>query len=167
MGKYAFSIGHHAVRSTVKETVIANIPSLTTYVLGFIILSYVGILFGILYLSFIVLALVLFLRYVCTYCPSYGGGRCPSGYGTIASKLFKRRDISQFQRMFKTYIPFLSLVWIYPLLGSLFLLFTDFSWFFLALTLSFVIVGFVILPLFHKYYECKDCPNKQNCPWAK
>ncbi len=167
MGKLGFSTGHHSVRFTTKKTVIANIPSMLTYVLGFIILSYVGILFGILYLLFCVLALVLFLRYVCTYCPSYGSRCCPSGYGRIASKLFKKRDISQFPKMFKTYIPFLSLIWIYPLLGSIFLLLTDFSWYFLALTLSFIIVGFVILPLFHRYYECRDCPNRENCPWAK
>lgn len=168
MGKPFKAFSHrHSVRYATKNILIANVPSSLTYALGLIIFLYVGVMFGLLYLIFTILALVLFLKFVCTYCPSYGSKHCPSGYGRIAARLFKKGDVARFPQMFKRYIPFLSLIWIFPILGSAVLLLRELSAFFVALTVSFIIVGFVILPLFHRYYECRDCPNREKCPWAK
>lgn len=154
-------------RYTAWEVILTNIPSILTFTLGFIIMLHLGILFGILYLAFSVVAILLFMKHVCTYCLLYNSGHCRSGYGRVAPKLFKRNDPTQFYRMFKRFIPFFSLMWIFPLLGSVVLLLRRLTPYHLTLALSFVVIGFLILPLFHRYYECKNCPNRKNCPWGR
>ncbi len=152
---------------SVDEIVIANVPSMLTYILGTLIMFHLGILFGVLYIAFVVVQLVLFMRFVCIYCPTYDSIHCPSGYGRVAAKLFKKGDVSQFRRMFNRFIPFLSLVWVVPVVGALVLIFTDFNYYHLGLLISFIVVGYIILPLYHRHFECRDCPNKKNCPWGK
>jgi hypothetical protein len=149
------------------EIVVANVPSMLTYILGTLIMFHLGILFGVLYIAFVTMQLVLFMRFVCIYCPTYDSIHCPSGYGRVAAKLFKKGEVSQFKRMFNRFIPFLSLVWVVPVVGALVLIFTDFSYYYLGLLISFIVVGYIILPLFHRHFECRDCPNKENCPWGK
>jgi hypothetical protein len=129
---------------SVGEIAIANVPSMLTYILGTLIMFHLGILVGVLYIAFVIVQLVLFMRFVCIYCPTYDSIHCPSGYGRV-----------------------LSLVWVVPVLGGLILILTDFSYYYLGLLVSFIVVGFIILPLFHKHFECRDCPNKENCPWGK
>lgn len=152
---------------TAKEIVVANIPSMLTYFLGTLIMFHVGILIGILYIAFVVVELVLFMRFVCTYCPTYDSIHCPSGYGRLAARPFKKGRVSEFKSMFNRFIPILSLIWVVPVIGGLFLILTDFSLYYLGLLISFVIVGFIILPMFHRHFECRECPNKDNCPWGK
>ncbi|MEE9223318.1 MAG: hypothetical protein V3U51_01010 [Thermoplasmata archaeon] len=76
----------------------------------------------------------------------------------------QRGDVAKFPKMFKTFIPFFSIVWVIALLTALYLLLTDFNPYYLVLTLVFVTIGFVILQVFHKNRECRDCPNRKNCP---
>ena len=149
------------------EIVVANVPSMLTYILGTLIMFHLGILFGVLFIAFVVVQLILFMRFVCIYCPTYDSIHCPSGYGRVAAKLFKKGDVSQFRRMFNKFIPFLSLVWVVPVVGALVLIFTDFSYYHLGLLISFIVIGYIILPLYHRHFECRDCPNKKNCPWGK
>ncbi len=149
------------------DIIISNIPSGLTYALGIIILFHLGVLFGLLYIVFVVIELILFMRFVCVYCPTYDSIHCPSGYGRVAAKMFKRGSASQFKSMFNRFIPFLSLVWVVPALVGVYLVLTAFSFYNLGLLVSFTIVGFVILPIFHRRFECRDCPNKENCPWGK
>lgn len=157
----------HARNWKASDIVISNIPSMLTYLLGIWILFHLGILIGILYIVFVLVELVLFMRFVCIYCPTYDSVHCPSGYGKVAAKLFKRGRVSEFRSMFNKFIPILSLVWIIPIIGAILLLLNDFSFYYLGLLISFVIVGYVILPFFHRRFECRDCPNRQNCPWGK
>jgi hypothetical protein len=156
-----------AKRWTASEIVVSNIPSMLTYFLGTLIMFHLGMLIGILYIVFVVVELVLFMRFVCIYCPTYDSVHCPSGYGRVAAKLFKRGHVSEFKSMFNKYIPILSLVWVVPVIGAVLLLLGDFSFYYIGLLISFVIVGYVILPFFHRRFECRDCPNKENCPWGK
>lgn len=157
----------HPRRWSASEIVVSNIPSMLTYILGTLIMFHLGILAGVLYIAFVIIQLVLFMRFVCIYCPTYDSIHCPSGYGRVAAKLFKKGDVRQFRGMFNRFIPFLSLVWVVPVLGALVLIFTDFSYYHLGLLISFILVGYIILPLFHKHFECRDCPNKGNCPWGE
>ncbi len=150
-----------------REIVVVNIPSMLTYSLGTLIMFNLGTLFGMLYIVFVVAELVLFMRFVCIYCPTYGSTRCPSGYGRMAAKMFKKGEVEKFREMFNRFIPFLSMVWVVPVLGALVLLYNDFSFYYLGLLVSFAIVGYIILPMFHRYFECRECPNKDNCPWGK
>jgi len=149
------------------EIVVANVPSMLTYVLGAVIMFHLGPLFGLLYIAFVIIELVLFMRFVCTYCPTYNSVHCPSGYGKLAGRLFDRGNAAQFGLMFNRFIPFLSLVWVVPVVGALVLLLSGFSFYYLGLLISFVVVGYVILPIFHRHFECRECQNKENCPWGK
>jgi hypothetical protein len=155
------SIENHRMRIT-----CTNLPSGLTYIIGTIIMFHLGILYGFLFLIFLVVEIILFLKFACSYCALHGSIHCPSGYGILAAKLFKRGDVSKFPKMFKSFIPFFSIVWVIPLLGALYLLLTEFSYYYLTLTILFVVIGFVFLPIFHKYRECRDCPNRKNCPWG-
>lgn len=138
-----------------------------TYILGTLIMFHLDLLLGVLYIIFVIVQLVLFMRFVCIYCPTYDSVHCPSGYGRVAAKLFKRGDVDSFRSMFNRFIPFLSLVWVVPIIGGIVLLFGGFSLYYLGLLISFVVVGFIILPIFHRSFECRECPNKENCPWGK
>ncbi|MCK4444607.1 MAG: hypothetical protein KAW09_08685 [Thermoplasmata archaeon] len=150
-----------------REVVVANISSMLTYILGTLIIFHVGALFGMLYIIFVITELILFMRFVCIYCPTYNRIHCPSGYGKMAAMMFKKGEVARFRQMFNRFIPFLSLVWVVPVLGALVLLYSDFSSYYLGLLVSFVIVGYIILPMFHRHFGCRECPNKGNCPWGK
>ncbi len=150
-----------------REIVVANIPSMLTYSLGTLIMFHLGAPFGILYIFFVIVELVLFMRFVCIYCPTYNSKHCPSGYGGLAARMFEKGEVAEFREMFNRFIPFLSMVWVVPVLGALVLLYNDFSFYYLGLLVSFAIVGYIILPMFHRYFECRECPNKDNCPWGK
>lgn len=143
-----------------------NLPSGLTYVIGTIIMFHLGVLYGFLFLVFLTIEIFLFMKFACSYCALHGSVYCPSGYGLVAVKIFKGGDVAKFPRMFKTFIPFFSIVWVIPLLGAMYLLMTDFSLYYLVLTIVFVTIGFIILPVFHKFRECRDCPNRKNCPWG-
>jgi hypothetical protein len=143
-----------------------NLPSALTYVIGTLIMFHLGLLYGFLFLIFLAVEITLFMKFACSYCALHGSVYCPSGYGLVAAKIFKGGDVSKFPKMFKTFIPFFSIVWVIPLLGALYLLLTDFGLYYLVLTIVFVTIGFIILPVFHKFRECRDCPNRKNCPWG-
>ncbi len=156
-----------SIEYTRKEALLNNIPGMLTYALGSVILFHLWVLFGVLYLFFCIIGIVLFWTLICSHCPSYDKRCCPCGYGTVSSRFFKKGDPSRFPRMFKTYIPVFSLIWIFPLLGGVILLLGNFALYYLLLVLSFFIVGFVLVPLFSRVHGCKDCSMKEKCPWAK
>ena len=104
---------------------------------------------------------------ICTYCPSYGRARCSSGYGRAAAYLFKKGDRRKFSKMFKIYIPFLSIIWFLPLISSLFLLINEFSWALVVIVILFIIISFIVLPYYSRVHSCKKCPNKKECPWRR
>jgi hypothetical protein len=35
----------------------------------------------------------------------------------------------------------------------------------LYLTISFVVIGFIIIPVISKQVGCKNCEIKEDCPW--
>ncbi|MFQ6060075.1 MAG: hypothetical protein ACE5KV_02105 [Thermoplasmata archaeon] len=144
-----------------------NLPGLATYTLGSMILFHLSILVGILYIFFCVLGTVFFWMLICPFCLSFDRECCPCGYGKVSSRFFKRGDPSNFPKMFKMYIPIFSLLWILPLLAGIILLLMAPSLYLLLLLLSFIVVGFILVPLFSRVHGCKDCPIRDRCPWAK
>ncbi len=126
-----------------------------------------GPLFGLLYIVFVIVELVLFMKLVCIYRPTYDSVHCPSGYNKLSARLFERGHKTRFKSMFNKFIPFLSLVWIVPVVRALVLLLSYLSFYYLGLLISFVIVGYIILPVFHRHFECRERPNKGNRPWGK
>lgn len=155
-----------SIEYTKSEALLNNIPGILTCALGSIILIHLWIVFGILYLTFCAAGIILFWRLICPCCPSYDKRCCPCGYGKVASRFFEKGDPSRFPRMFKSYIPLFSLIWMFPLVGGFILLSRNPTLYFLLLLLSFFVVGFLLVPLFSRVHGCKDCPIKEECPWA-
>ncbi len=156
-----------SVEYTRREALLNNVPGILTYVLGSIILFHLWIVFGALYILFCIVGIVLFWRLICPFCPSYDKKCCPCGYGKVSYRFFRKGDPSRFSRMFKTYIPVFSLIWIFPFLGGIALLLRNASPYFVFLLLSFLILGSVLVPLFSKVHGCRDCTIKEECPWAR
>jgi hypothetical protein len=149
------------------ELLFSNFLNFATYTLGSIIMFFLGLLFLIIYVIFCVLAIIMFLKFICSYCPSFGKSRCPSGYGRLAAQLFSRGDPKKFSKMFKLYIPFLSIIWFLPLIGSLYLLYDKFDLTLTIILILFIIIGFVALPYYSRVHSCKKCPNRKECPWRE
>lgn len=142
-----------------------NIPTVILFLLGFIIinqLSTIGaILFGI-YASF---SVVWFWAKICPYCHHYDTLACPCGYGAISSKLFKKGTDNSFKRAFRRNIGIQFPNWFIPLAVAIYLISTRFTKVILVLTISFILIGFVIIPVISKLVGCKNCEIKEDCPW--
>ena len=152
---------------TKSDLILSNFLNTSTYALGTILMYFLNPYYAILYVIFCIIAIILFLKLICTYCPSYGRARCSSGYGRAAAYLFKKGDRRKFSKMFKIYIPFLSIIWFLPLISSLFLLINEFSWALVVIVILFIIISFIVLPYYSRVHSCKKCPNKKECPWRR
>jgi len=103
---------------------------------------------------------------LCPYCPSYGKRSCPCGYGVIAAKLHRAGDPKAFAGRFRGGILPLVPLWFIPPIAALVALFYVFSWVLAILLAAFLLVGFVIIPVLSHQHGCKQCPQREACPWA-
>jgi hypothetical protein len=58
-------------------------------------------------------------------------------------------------------------LWFIPLLVGVPVLISRFSCLLLALIVIFAVDAFIILPLISTKHGCKECPQKETCPWMK
>ncbi len=147
------------------DLILSNFLNMSTYTLGTILIYFLNLYYAILYILFCIIAVILFWKFICSYCPSFGRARCSSGYGRAAAYLFKKGETRKFSKMFKLYIPFLSLIWFLPLISGIYLLLSEFSWTQIIILILFIIISFIILPYYSRIHSCKKCPNKKVCPW--
>jgi len=158
---------------TTWEVVTANIPYLVMTILGSVIFA-VGwkgpvsnwILAGVYFLYGIAGAFLVML-FICPFCAHHDTNSCPCGYGRIAGNLRKKQELECFDRKFKTYIPMIVPLWFLPLIGGGYIVLQQFSWWYAAMLMVFVIDAFVILPLVSTRHSCKECPQRDPCPWMK
>ncbi len=106
------------------------------------------------------------ILFVCPFCPSYGSGMCPCGYGGVAVRLRRRRDPALFTSKFKRHIPVLFPLWLAPSGLAGWALWHEFSWSMAGLLAGFCAVAFVILPLYARH-GCERCPQREACPWMR
>ncbi len=106
------------------------------------------------------------ILFVCPFCPSYGGGMCPCGYGGVAARLRRRGDPALFTRKFKRNIPVLFPLWLVPPGLAGWGLSRGFSWDLTGILAGFCVVAFVVLPLYARH-GCERCPQRGECPWMK
>ena len=154
-------------RVSYKTVFMDNIFTVILWVFGLYFLYQIELLYSILYLIYIPFSVLWFWRHICCYCSHYDTGCCPCGYGNAAPKLFLFRDDKQFKRAFNRNIAIVFPYWFLPLIAGLYLLWTDYSQLILILFIISSVVGFVVVPLVSKMVGCKDCPTKDNCPWAE
>lgn len=113
------------------------------------------------------LGAVWIMVFVCPFCRFWDTNACPCGYGKIAAKIRKRQSEDQFSEKFKKHIPVIVPLWFLPLLAAVPALIRGFTWGYVILVVAFMVDAFVILPLLSTQHGCRDCPQRQTCPWMK
>jgi hypothetical protein len=105
--------------------------------------------------------------FVCPFCRFWGTDSCPCGYGQIAARLRGRQPGDRFNGKFKKHIPVIVPLWFLPLVAAAAVLVREFTWGLVILSAAFVLDAFVILPRFSTQHGCRDCPQREGCPWMK
>lgn len=142
-----------------------NIPTIFLFILGFLIINILSTPGAIIFIVYALISVIWFWARICPYCHHYGTHACPCGYGAISSKLFTRKDPVSFQKVFKRNILIVFPNWFVPFGLAVYLLVTDYSAKVLVLTITFSLIGFIIIPLISKLVGCKNCEIKDDCPW--
>jgi len=142
-----------------------NIPTLLLFLLGFFIIYQVSLTGAIVFGTYALFSVVWFWARICPYCHHYDTLACPCGYGSISAKIFKRRDSKLFKKVFRRNIFIQFPNWFVPFAIAIYLLITKYTTEILLLTISFSLIGFVIIPVISKQVGCKNCEIKEDCPW--
>lgn len=142
-----------------------NIPTLLLFILGILILNKVSLLLAVLFGAYALSSVIWFWAKICPYCHHYSTQACPCGYGVISARFFKKKDHKSFRKVFSRNIITQYPNWFVPTAVSIYLLLTDYSQEILTLTISFALIGFVIIPSISKLVGCRNCEIKEECPW--
>jgi hypothetical protein len=155
----------HTKRIPLWLVLLDNIPTLLLLILGFLIIRQLSFTGAVFYGIYAAISIVWFWAKICPYCHHYGTYACPCGYGIISSKMFKKKDDRSFRKIFRRNIGIQYPNWFVPLAVAIYLIITSFSQVILFLTVSFVIIGFAVIPAISKLVGCKNCEIKEDCPW--
>ena len=156
--------------SSVQE-LINNIPYITMTLLGTVIfiVTFDNLVLALTaagaYLIYGIAGAFWIMVFVCPYCSYWNTRSCPCGYGRIAAKFRSKSAVDCFSDKFKKHIPVIVPLWFIPILVSSPVLVSRFSWLLLALLIIFALDAFVVLPLVSTQHGCKECPQKDTCPW--
>jgi len=119
------------------------------------------------YLAYGIAGSVWIIVFVCPYCRYWNTRSCPCGYGRIAARFRDKETVECFDEKFKKHIPVIVPLWFIPIVAGLVPLIRGFSLPLLVLLIIFAINAFIILPLVSTKHGCKECPQKDKCPWMK
>ena len=150
---------------------INNLPYITMIALGAVVLaaafgrSALGWTLTSLYVAYGIVGALWIIVFLCPYCRYYGTRSCPCGYGSIAARLRDRKPGNRFNEKFKQHIPVIVPLWFIPAIAALPFLVKGFSWFLLVMAVLFALDAFLVLPLVSTKHGCKDCPQRDSCPW--
>jgi hypothetical protein len=143
-----------------------TLPHLFTILLGCIITFLNSWIAGIVYILFVLIGMIWFWSAICTRCYAYGNPACPSGYGLISARLFKKRE-GDFSKAFKRNIISVAFQWFIPLGVGVYDAIFDTDPLKIIFLLIFILVAFVYLPLAAKKKGCDKCPQKKECPFKR
>ena len=158
---------------TFAQELINNIPYIAMTVLGTAIFvvdfgsSTWGMIAAAAYLAYGVAGAFWIMIFVCPYCGYWNSRSCPCGYGRIAARFRKKSPVECFDEKFKKHIPVIVPLWFIPILAGLPVVIRSFSWTPLVLLIIFALDAFVVLPLVSTKHGCRECPQKDLCPWMK
>ena len=74
-------------------------------------------------------------------------------------------ETPDFKKVFKRNIIVVFPSWFIPPLIGGYMLFISFNMTLLAALTAFCIIAFILIPLISKRVGCKNCTEKENCPW--
>lgn len=155
------------------QELINNIPYISMTILGTIIfifalgVSFWGLVTAGLYFAYGLLGGLWIMIFVCPYCAYFDTRACPCGYGHIAVKFRRKETVECFSDKFKKHIPVIVPLWFIPIFVGVSFIIRSFSWILLGLLILFAIIAFVVLPLVSTKHGCKECPQRDTCPWMK
>jgi len=158
---------------TSAETFLHNLPYILMTVLGAIVLfrSLGGSAWAHLtaagYVLYGLAGAVWIMIFVCPFCRFWDTSFCPCGYGKVAAKIRGRQAEDRFNEKFKKHIPVIVPLWFLPLVAAVPALVRGFTWGLVILVAAFLVDAFVILPKLSTQHGCRDCPQRQTCPWMK
>jgi len=158
---------------TSAQELINNIPYITMTILGaaIFIVAFSGSALSLTaagaYLIYGIAGAIWIMIFVCPYCRYFDTRECPCGYGHIAVKFRNKGSDECFSDKFKKHIPVIVPLWFIPIVAGIPVAIINFSWPLLTLLVIFAIVAFVVLPLVSTKHGCKECPQKDTCPWMK
>jgi len=135
------------------------------FILGAVLVWMVWSPLAILMMSYNLLAIVLFWGLICPHCQHLGTRACPCGYGVVAARYFKRREGTNFRKIFRKNIAIMYPCWFIPFAAGIYLLYSQFSGGILAIFTAFVIIAFAVIPFISRYVGCKGCSLRSQCPW--
>ncbi len=145
---------------------ISNLFSMTIYSVGLYIMLNLGAVFAALFIGYIFLIEFRLLAKSCRYCYYYGK-LCAFGKGKCCALFFKKGDPENFVRTeisMKDIIPDF-LTFIFPLIGGIIILWSNFSWFVVVLLVILVVLGFGGNAVVRGSIACKYCKQKEiGCP---
>ncbi len=156
---------------TRRETLQHNLPYLLMIVLGALVLfcSLGGPGWGPVaaagYILYGLAGAVWIMVFVCPFCRFWGTDSCPCGYGQIAARMRGRQPGDRFHEKFKKHIPVIVPLWFLPLVAAVPVLVQGLTWALAVLSAAFVLDAFVILPRLSTQHGCRDCPQREGCPW--
>lgn len=155
------------------ETFLHNLPYILMTVLGAAVLfqSFSGSAWAHLtaagYVFYGLAGAFWIMVFVCPFCRFWDTDSCPCGYGKVAAKIRDRQAQDHFNEKFKKHIPVIVPLWFLPLVAAAPALVRGFSVGLAILVIVFALDAFVILPRFSSQHGCRDCPQRQTCPWMK
>jgi hypothetical protein len=155
------------------QELINNAAYIVMVLLGtvILILSYGGSAGGWIsaaaYLTYGIAGAVWIMIFVCPYCRYFDTRSCPCGYGRIAARFRAKETVECFNEKFKKHIPVIVPLWFIPIVAGVVPLIRSFSLPLLFLIIIFAINAFIILPLVSTKHGCKECHQKETCPWMK
>ena len=158
---------------TPAQELVNNIPYITMTVLGaaIFVVAFSGSVLSLTaagaYLIYGIAGAIWIMIFVCPYCRYFDTRECPCGYGHIAVKFRNKESVECFSDKFKKHIPVIVPLWFIPIVAGIPVVILYFSWPLLTLLVIFAIVAFVVLPLVSTKHGCKECPQKDTCPWMK
>jgi hypothetical protein len=139
-----------------------NAWQILMYLLGALLIGWIGWPLAVAYLVLAVLGNIFYMYWVCPYCGHYQLGTCPAAFDVISGKIFKPMPGRTFRRQFTLGTIVLGPGWFLPPLAGLYLLITGFSWLTLIVLIAFCVVGFWLLPK-QSQSHCEDCETV-DCP---
>jgi len=131
---------------------------------------------AVVYLIYGVAGVFWIIVFLCPFCRYYDTRSCPCGYGQIAARLRRKSEIENlkspipadcFDKKFKRHIPVIVPLWFIPVVVGVIALIGAFSISLLVLLIIFAVDAFALLPLLSTKHSCKECPQRDSCPWMR
>jgi len=148
-----------------RTVILANIFMLAVYVAGAYILFALSLITGILYVAYLVLLELYFLKEGCIHC-CYYGKLCAFGKGAVAALLFEKGAPEKFcerELDFKDFIPQVLVVLIPLIVGIALLISRGFNLLILIAMIYPVFSWFAVNPFLYGKLACLHCKQGSIC----